>query len=84
MPSKLYLAGDSEALWLTAPADTALTAVEQGRADSTYFIRLDMLSITRDDKPRPAYFDPTQVAAILPLDQRQLDAEYDDLPAWLT
>lgn len=84
MPSKLYLAGDSDAIWLMLPPDEALSLIEQARANDTYYLRLDMVPITQHDTPRPAYFNPAQVAALLPLDPREIQAEYDDPPDWLT
>ena len=82
MPSKLYLKGDGDPLWLNLSADQVLSAVEEARG-STEFLRLDMVPHTRDEQPMPAYFDADAVAAILPLDPREYGHALDDPPEWL-
>jgi hypothetical protein len=83
MPSKVFLRGDSDAIWLAAAADEVLSAVEQAEGDGVRFLRLDMTPYARGEHPRPAYFDPGMVAAILPMDPREYEHLLDDPPEWL-
>lgn len=80
MPSKLYLRGDSDPIWLALPADAVLSAIQ----DATGFVRLDMVPWTRDEHPKPAYFDAGAVSAVLPVDQREYEHALDDPPEWLS
>lgn len=82
MPSKLYLRGDSDPLWLAAAADQVLAVVEGARDGG--FVRLDMVPAMVGEQPRAAYFDPGAVAAIIPIDPRELADTYDNPPGWLT
>lgn len=85
MPSRLFLRGDSDGLWLLPAADEALTAVERALSEGTAFVRLDMLPEARHEPSRPAYFAPSAVSAILPLDPRAYEHYLDnDVPEWLS
>lgn len=84
MPSKVYLRGDNDPMWLAAPADAVLTAVEAALQDGTPFLRLDMTPILLGEASRPAYFDPRAVSAILPMDPREYEHVMEDPPDWLT
>jgi len=83
MPSKLYLRGDSDALWLTLAADAVLSIIEDARAAGTgRFVRLDMAPFVRGEAARPAYFDFDVVSAILPVDPREWEDMLEDPPEW--
>lgn len=81
MPCQLYLRGDSDPLWLAAPADQVLAIVED---PPSKFVRLDMVPALVGEPPRAAYFDPAAVVAILPLDPRELADAYEHPPGWLS
>ena len=85
MPSRLFLRGDSDALWLAAAADEALSIIEHALEEHAPFVRLDMLPEARDEPSRPAYFAPTAVSAVLPLDPRAYEDYLDNsVPEWLS
>lgn len=82
MPCKLYLSGDSDAVWLADPADLVLAAVERGIQEGHAFIRLDMPPFTTTDIARPAYFAPGAVSAILPVPPQEWQHVLDNPPEW--
>lgn len=84
MPSKLFLRGDSEEIWLDHPADWIVEAVSLARIHAPgEFLRLEQVPYRPDEPSRPLYVDPAAVAAVVPLDPRELQASYADLPDWL-
>ena len=83
MPSKLYLHGDSDAVWLADPADRVLDAVETALQQGTQFLRLDMPPFAHQDARRPAYFKPSAVSAVLPVHPDEWQYALDNPPDWL-
>ena len=89
MPSKLYLRGDGDEIWIDLSADLLVDLVGQARSwkseDGTpiAFVRLEQVPYRPDEPCRPIYVDPAAVAAVAPLDPRELEASYADLPEWL-
>lgn len=81
MPSKLFLRGDSEELWINEPADMLVQMLVEARKGA--FVRLEQVPYRPDEPSRPAYVDSAAVMAVVPLDPRELEASYADLPDWL-
>ena len=84
MPCKIFLAGDSDPIWLEDSADVVLSTVETAIAEGVSFVRLDQVPHTRQDASRPAYFKPGAVNAILPVPPAEYDHLLDDPPPWMT
>ena len=73
------------------PADALVESIETARNQQMQqildgcceFLRLEQVPYRPDEPSRPVYVDPSAVAAVVPLDPRELEASYADLPDWL-
>lgn len=84
MPSKIFLKGDSDPLYVNDPPDMVLMTLDGlNDAEGERFVRIEMAPYARDEPTRPAYIDPTQVAAVLPVDPREWEYIMDNLPEWI-
>jgi hypothetical protein len=86
MPCKLFLAGDSEPVWLDDPADVVLMrmseAVLEADGHELVFVRLNMAPVVDGGQRRPAYIKPSQVQAVLPFHDGEYEHALDDPPDW--
>jgi hypothetical protein len=80
MPSWVYLRGDADAVSCNEPPDVVLRRVEQADADA--FIHLEITPYAHDDAVRTGYVRARDVAAVLPMHPRDLEADLDDPPDW--
>lgn len=84
MPSKLYLRGINEAVWLEDSPGDIVFEIEGAQGNRTQdFLRLEMVPVAPGESSRPVFIKPQEVAAVAPLDEREIRAEYADLPDWL-
>lgn len=81
--SKLYLKGDVQELWIEAAADRIVREVVQGRVVGEPFIRLEQVPYLPGEVAKPVYLDPHEVAAVLPLDDREYEYGLEERPDWL-
>lgn len=81
--SKLFLKGDVEEFWIQQPADTIVEAVSYARIDGPPFIRFDQVPYLPGEAAKPVYIDPQEVAAVLPLDDREYEYGLEERPDWL-
>lgn len=83
--SKLYLKGDVEEFWLLGDLDLIVKRIAKGREESSMypFIRLEQVPYLPGEDAKPVYLDPHEVAAVLPLDDREYEYGLEERPDWL-
>jgi hypothetical protein len=80
MPCYIYLRADPSPMHCNEPADAVLQRVEQ--APEHEFVQVAMTPYAHDDSVRTAYVRASDVAAIMPMHPRELEADLDDPPEW--
>lgn len=81
MPCWIYLRADPDAITCEEPAAVVLQRVEA--ADSDAFIHFALARLTRTDDVRTGYIRAGDIAAVMPIHPRQVEADLDDPPDWL-
>jgi|GEM_PF-6849771 len=80
MPCFIYLRADPNPVHCNDPADVVMQRIEQ--ASGGEFIQVAMTPYAHDDAVRTAYVRSSDVAAVMPMHPRELEADLDDPPDW--
>jgi hypothetical protein len=80
VPCFIYLRADPDPIRCNEAADEVIQRVEAASADQ--FVHLATTPYAHDDSVRTAYARAGDIAAILPMHPRELEADFDDPPEW--
>lgn len=80
MPCFVYLRADPNPIHCNEAPGEVLRRVEDAAPDE--FVHLATTPYAHDDSVRTAYVRATDIAAILPMHPRELEADLDDPPDW--
>jgi len=80
VPCFIYLRDDSDPVHCNEAPDVVFDRVTAAPPDD--FVHVTITAYAHDDEPRTGFVRASEVAAILPMHPRQLEAELDDPPDW--
>jgi hypothetical protein len=80
VPCFIYLREDPNPIRCNDPADIVVRRVEEASAGQ--FVHVALTPYGHDDVVRTAYVRCSDIAAILPMHPRELQADLDDPPDW--
>jgi hypothetical protein len=80
MPCWIYLCRDPNPVHCNEPADVVVRRIEE--TSDGEFMHIDLTPYAHDDAVRTGYIRPRDVAAVLAMHPRELEADLDDPPDW--
>ncbi len=80
MPCFVYLRADPNPIHCNDPADEVLRRIEGAAPDA--FVQLATTPYAHGDSVRTGYARAGDIAAILPMHPRELEADLDEPPEW--